>query len=191
MLTRILEDADDGVPLLHGLWALGAAGHGVVQVRRGDFARRPVEVYGHGEMSRDFTYIDDLVEAVVRLIDKPPREGEPVGERDSLSPAAPYRVVNIGGGQPVGLMAFIAAIERALGGRSKSDAADAEGRRAGDMGRAGSAAGADGLCPGDRRRDGRAGVRAMVSRRFTADGAPRPSPRRASRTCADRRWRRR
>jgi len=75
----------------------------------------PVEVYGHGEMKRDFTYIDDLVEAVVRLIGEPPRQGEPVGEMDSLSPAAPYRVVNIGGGRPVGLLPFIAAIERALG----------------------------------------------------------------------------
>lgn len=75
----------------------------------------PVDVYGHGEMKRDFTYIDDLVEAIVRLTTKAPREGEPVGAMDSLSPAAPYRTVNIGGGQPVGLMPFIAAIERALG----------------------------------------------------------------------------
>ncbi len=75
----------------------------------------PIDVYGHGEMKRDFTYIDDLVEAVVRLIDKPPVEGAPVGPMDSLSPAAPYRVVNIGGGQPVGLLEFIDAIERALG----------------------------------------------------------------------------
>jgi UDP-glucuronate 4-epimerase len=75
----------------------------------------PIEVYGQGEMKRDFTYIDDLVEATVRLIEKAPREGEPVGPMDSLSPAAPYRVVNIGGGQPVGLLPFIDAIERALG----------------------------------------------------------------------------
>jgi UDP-glucuronate 4-epimerase len=75
----------------------------------------PIDVYGRGEMKRDFTYIDDLVEAIVRLMDRPPREGEPVGAMDSLSPAAPYRVVNIGGGQPVGLLAFIDAIERALG----------------------------------------------------------------------------
>jgi UDP-glucuronate 4-epimerase len=75
----------------------------------------PIDVYGRGEMKRDFTYIDDLVEAIVRLIDKPPREGAPVDPADSLSPAAPYRVVNIGGGRPVGLLAFIDAIERALG----------------------------------------------------------------------------
>ena len=65
-------------------------------------------------MQRDFTYIDDLVEAIVRLTGRPPREGEPVGELDSLSPAAPYRVVNIGGGRPVGLIDFIDAIERSL-----------------------------------------------------------------------------
>ncbi|MDE3174656.1 MAG: NAD-dependent epimerase/dehydratase family protein, partial [Pseudomonadota bacterium] len=75
----------------------------------------PIEVYGRGEMKRDFTYIDDLVEAVRRLIDLPPREGFAVGPVDSLSPAAPYRVVNIGGGQPFGLLPFIDAIERALG----------------------------------------------------------------------------
>jgi UDP-glucuronate 4-epimerase len=66
-------------------------------------------------MKRDFTYIDDLVEAVLRLIDRPPVEGSPVGPNDSLSPAAPYRVVNIGGGRPVGLLAFIDAVEAALG----------------------------------------------------------------------------
>jgi UDP-glucuronate 4-epimerase len=75
----------------------------------------PIDVYGHGQMKRDFTYIDDLVEAVARLIDKPPQEGSPIGALDSLSPAAPYRVVNIGGGRPVGLMPFIDAVEAALG----------------------------------------------------------------------------
>jgi UDP-glucuronate 4-epimerase len=75
----------------------------------------PIDVYGYGEMKRDFTYIDDLVEAIARLMDKPPQEGFAVGREDSLSPAAPYRVVNIGGGQPVGLLPFIDAVEKALG----------------------------------------------------------------------------
>jgi UDP-glucuronate 4-epimerase len=75
----------------------------------------PIDVYGGGQMKRDFTFIDDLVEAITRLVAKPPREGELSGPHDSLSPAAPYRVVNIGGGQPVGLLDFIDAIERALG----------------------------------------------------------------------------
>ena len=77
----------------------------------------PIDVYGEGRMQRDFTYIDDLVEAIIRLLDKAPQEGAPVGPLDSLSPAAPYRVVNIGGGRPVGLMAYIDAVERALGRR--------------------------------------------------------------------------
>jgi len=66
-------------------------------------------------MQRDFTYIDDLVEAIARLVGRAPREGEAVGAVDSLSPAAPYRVVNIGGGQPVGLLEFIDAVEASLG----------------------------------------------------------------------------
>jgi UDP-glucuronate 4-epimerase len=78
-------------------------------------AGEPIEVYGAGQMKRDFTFIDDLVEAIVRLVATPPRQGESVGLRDSLSPAAPYRVVNIGGGQPIGLLDFIDAIERSLG----------------------------------------------------------------------------
>jgi UDP-glucuronate 4-epimerase len=74
-----------------------------------------IDVHGHGRMRRDFTYVDDLVEAIVRLVDLPPEAGWPVGPEDSLSPAAPYRVVNIGGGAPVELSAFIAEIERAVG----------------------------------------------------------------------------
>jgi UDP-glucuronate 4-epimerase len=78
----------------------------------------PIDVYGMGEMRRDFTYVDDLVEAIVRLVDPPPAVGRPVtgaGVVDSLSPVAPWRVVNIAGGNPVGLGDFIAAIEAALG----------------------------------------------------------------------------
>jgi UDP-glucuronate 4-epimerase len=82
-------------------------------------ADAPIDVYGEGRMKRDFTYIDDLVEAIVRLAERAPVEGEPVGEVDSLSPAAPYRVVNIGGGQPEGLEDFIAAIESSLGKRAE------------------------------------------------------------------------
>lgn len=75
----------------------------------------PIEVYGHGRQSRDFTYIDDVVEALVRLIGIPPVAGRPVSAADSLSPVAPWRTVNVAGGQPVPLMDFIAAFEAALG----------------------------------------------------------------------------
>ncbi|WP_196259681.1 NAD-dependent epimerase/dehydratase family protein [Pelagibacterium limicola] len=78
----------------------------------------PIEVYGNGEMERDATSVDDLVEAIVKLFDAVPVRGRPVpveGVADSLSPVAPWRVVNIAGGQPVRLMTFIQAIEAALG----------------------------------------------------------------------------
>ena len=78
----------------------------------------PIDVYNHGEMMRDFTYIDDLVEAMRRLIDTPPLRPETpadIAEGDSLSPVAPWRVVNIGNSRPVQLGAMIAALEDALG----------------------------------------------------------------------------
>jgi UDP-glucuronate 4-epimerase len=77
---------------------------------------QPIDIYNNGEMSRDFTYIDDLVEGIVRLMDCAPVKGQPVaGGMDSLSPVAPFRVVNLGGGQPVKLMRFIECIEQAMG----------------------------------------------------------------------------
>ncbi|ODT66667.1 MAG: UDP-glucuronate 5-epimerase [Pelagibacterium sp. SCN 63-23] len=77
-------------------------------------AGEPIEVYGHGHMRRDFTYVDDLVDAITRLAPRAPQKAVPV-EGDSLSPVAPFRVVNIGGGQPTELMDFIRAIEQATG----------------------------------------------------------------------------
>jgi UDP-glucuronate 4-epimerase len=82
---------------------------------------RPIEIYGEGKMSRDFTYVDDLVEAMVRLVGAVPSR-EPARETDaldSLSPAAPFRVVNIGRGKPVPLLDFVAAIEKKLGKPAK------------------------------------------------------------------------
>lgn len=79
---------------------------------------RPIDVYGYGEMSRDFTYIDDLIEAVVRLASIPPAHAQavaPDAETDASMTHAPFRVVNIGGGQPVKLTDFIECIEQELG----------------------------------------------------------------------------
>lgn len=74
----------------------------------------PIDVYNHGDMRRDFTYVDDLVEGILRLVACAPGK-EPVGPMDSLSPVAPFRVVNIGHGSPVPLTEFIDAIEAATG----------------------------------------------------------------------------
>jgi len=79
---------------------------------------RPIDVYNHGEMYRDFTYISDLVRGIRLLIDAPPERPEnpdQIAEHDSLSPVTPYRVVNIGNSQTVRLLDVVEAIEDALG----------------------------------------------------------------------------
>ena len=76
---------------------------------------RPIDVYNNGEMWRDFTCVDDLVRAIRLLIDAVPGGPETAVEGDSLSPAAPFRVVNIGNSDSVRLLDFIAAIEAATG----------------------------------------------------------------------------
>ena len=78
---------------------------------------RPIDVFNHGRMKRDFTYIDDIVEGVIRTLD---RVAEPDPAFNPLLPDpgrsdAPYRVLNIGNRDPVELMEFVAAIEAALG----------------------------------------------------------------------------
>ncbi|ELX8380008.1 NAD-dependent epimerase [Providencia vermicola] len=78
-------------------------------------AGEPIDVYNNGNLSRDFTFIDDIVEGVIRISDIIP-QADP--ENGSLSPAqsrAPYRLYNIGNGQPVQLTDFIAALEKSLG----------------------------------------------------------------------------
>lgn len=81
----------------------------------------PIDVYNYGDMRRDFTYVTDLVEAIRLLIDavpERPANGD-VPEGDSLSPVAPWRIVNIGNGEPVQLMDYIAAIEAATGRKAQ------------------------------------------------------------------------
>lgn len=84
-------------------------------------AGRPIDIYNHGKMERDFTYIDDLVESIVRLCQRiPTREGDgSVVASDSSSPVAPWRIVNIGSGHPVSLLQFIEEIEHTLGKKAE------------------------------------------------------------------------
>ena len=74
---------------------------------------RSIKVFNHGEMMRDFTYIDDIVEGVVRVLDKP---ATPV-----IGSTVPYRIFNIGNSQPEKLMDFIGMLERALGRETKKE----------------------------------------------------------------------
>lgn len=85
---------------------------------------RPIDVYNHGEMKRDFTYVDDLVEAIALLagaVPARPSAPDEIPAGDSLSPVAPFRIVNIGNGAPVALMDFIAAIEDATGKKAEKN----------------------------------------------------------------------
>ncbi len=78
---------------------------------------KPIQVFNHGKMKRDFTYVDDIIEGVVRVVDSIP-EPNPDWSGDAPDPAfsfAPYKVYNIGNNQPVELMHFIKSIEDALG----------------------------------------------------------------------------
>ncbi|MCQ0091595.1 SDR family NAD(P)-dependent oxidoreductase [Roseovarius sp. M141] len=80
----------------------------------------PIDIYNHGDMRRDFTYIDDLIIGITRLIDAAPtRAPAQAVAHDSLSPVAPWRVVNIGNGMSVPLMEFVAAIEAATGRKAE------------------------------------------------------------------------
>jgi len=77
----------------------------------------PVKLFNHGQMRRDFTYIDDVVEAVVRLVDRPPR-GDPSWSGVAPDPSrsvAPWRLYNIGNNQPVEVLHLVELIERAVG----------------------------------------------------------------------------
>ena len=82
---------------------------------------RPIDIYNHGDMWRDFTSVDDLVRGIRLLIDVPPVRplpGEAIPEGDSLSPNAPWRVVNIGNSDKVRLLDFVEVIEDVLGRRA-------------------------------------------------------------------------
>ena len=84
---------------------------------RSILAGKPIDVFNYGNHQRDFTYVDDIVEGVIRCIDTP-ATGSPTWRGDQPDPgtsAAPYRLYNIGNNSPVALMDFIATLERALG----------------------------------------------------------------------------
>ena len=77
----------------------------------------PIKVFNHGKMVRDFTYIDDIVEGIVRVIQHPPQGNQAWtgAHPDPSTSKAPYKVYNIGNNDPVTLMDFITAIEDELG----------------------------------------------------------------------------
>ncbi len=82
---------------------------------------KPIEVFNHGKMRRDFTYIDDIVEGIVRVLDQPatPNAAWSSEVPDSGTSSAPYRLYNIGNHQPVELFTFIDVLEKAIGKKAE------------------------------------------------------------------------
>ena len=114
-----------GVPItlfrfftVYGPW--GRPDMALFKFTKNILAGQPIDVYNHGDMWRDFTYVEDLVRAIALLVDAVPpsvegRQPADAIEGDSLSPVAPWRVVNIGNSDKVRLLDFIDAIEQCLG----------------------------------------------------------------------------
>lgn len=84
---------------------------------------RPIDVFNHGKMVRDFTFIEDIVEGVIRVVDKPATSAADFdpAQPDSATSNAPYRVFNIGNSRPTALMDYINALETAMGIEAKKN----------------------------------------------------------------------
>jgi UDP-glucuronate 4-epimerase len=82
--------------------------------------KKAIDVFNHGDMQRDFTYIDDIVEGVIRVLDNPP-SGVKEEQINPSNSSAPYKIYNIGNNNPVQLMDFIEAIEKKLGIKAKKN----------------------------------------------------------------------
>lgn len=102
---------------VYGPW--GRPDMALFRFTKAGLSGKPIDVYNYGKMKRDFTFIDDLIEGIACLISKPPNfcdaDNKELTKIDSLSPVAPFRVVNIGNSRPVKLIDFIEELEKALG----------------------------------------------------------------------------
>lgn len=110
---------------VYGPW--GRPDMALFKFTKGILEDTPIDIYNHGDMYRDFTYVEDLVRGIRLLIDTPPVSPEnkdDIPAWDSLSPAAPFRVVNIGNSDKVKLLDFIEAIESELGMKAKRNYMD-------------------------------------------------------------------
>jgi UDP-glucuronate 4-epimerase len=85
-------------------------------------AGEPIKLFNNGNMRRDFTYVDDVVESIVRLVDRPPPENsKPSALPDPGSSSAPWRVYNIGNNKPVELLEVVRLLEEAIGKKAKRE----------------------------------------------------------------------
>jgi len=106
---------------VYGPW--GRPDMALFKFTRAILADEPIQVFNHGNMIRDFTYVDDIIEGVVRVIDRP-AQADPAWSGDAPNPAtsyAPYRIFNIGNNNPVQLMRYIHALENCLGKKAQME----------------------------------------------------------------------
>ena len=103
---------------VYGPW--GRPDMALFKFTRGILEDEPIPVFNRGEMVRDFTYVDDIVEGVVRVIDQPAERSDGANDPDR-SASAPWRIFNIGNSHQVPLMDYIQALEEALGKQAKRD----------------------------------------------------------------------
>ena len=104
---------------VYGPW--GRPDMALFKFTRGILAGEPIPVYNRGEMVRDFTYVDDTVEGVLRVIDRP-AQADPAWSATAPTPSssnAPYRIYNIGNNQPVKLLRYVEVLEQCLGKKAK------------------------------------------------------------------------
>ncbi len=106
---------------VYGPW--GRPDMALFKFTRAILANEPIDVYHHGRHRRDFTYIDDIVEGVVRVLDQPARaDTNWSGEQpDPATSAAPYRIYNIGNQRPVELLRYIEVLEECLGRKAEKN----------------------------------------------------------------------
>jgi len=103
---------------VYGPW--GRPDMALFKFTRGILENEPIPVFNRGEMVRDFTYVGDIVEGIIRVIDRPAERSDGANEPDR-SASAPWRIFNIGNSQRVPLMDYIQALEKALGKEAKLD----------------------------------------------------------------------
>jgi len=104
---------------VYGPW--GRPDMALFKFTEGILAERPIQVFNHGEMVRDFTYIDDIVEGIVRVLGQPaaPAPGWSGDRLDAATSYAPWRIFNFGNNQPVKLMRYIEVLEQCLAKKAR------------------------------------------------------------------------
>lgn len=126
-----------------------------------------LQLFNGGKMERDFTYVDDIIDAVCGLTEHIPQAGKHVGSNDSISPVAPFRTVNIGNGEPRKLTEFLSIIERYMGEKAKIEM---QPMQAGDVkGTMADTSLLDSMLPTRKKTELEAGIRSVVEW-YRADG---------------------